>query len=207
MMQKHLIISSLLVLIVSIFELYVYIGIETSTKYKIYRLHFVAVLNVVFWFGSKFIWKRLTQDFSDVVFPKSIALIWKGLLLIYLVLAHTAYLSNYLCSKEATWIGLATWTCFGTYILLFTSLFVLAMCRKILSKLKQNCILTIILKPHYSSFISVFVTLFISIHAFHEARQSPVLFRYVGLINFIYSLWNMDYPLCNLLCVDMLCVT
>lgn len=102
-----------------LFQTYVFTSLPTAIKYKIYRFQFGIVLNIVFYSGSKYLWKRLVNDVLTESMSSIFRLCWKIIVLAFLFLAHASPFTNYFITKEPSIFNMLSWTCFASYIVLF----------------------------------------------------------------------------------------
>nr|CAB3267124.1 transmembrane protein with metallophosphoesterase domain-like [Phallusia mammillata] len=104
---------------VFVFEVVVFVALPASSKYKLYRFQFYIVLNIVFYIGSTYLWKNLVTVVLKKGTPYFLKLLWKIVVFTFLLLSHIAPFTTMFLSKDPTFIGMASWTCFGAYIILF----------------------------------------------------------------------------------------
>jgi len=156
-----------------LFETIVFTTFSPERKYKCYRAQFVIVINLVFVVGSRYLWKRLVRDVITTAWPKHIELFWKFGVVTFLFLAHFAPASLYFLSKEPTFLGMASWTCFGAYVLIFSILVSVGIVAGILEHfLNSRCF-----SKRLQAVFTVFTTTLCTYAAFQIALSPPQIVR------------------------------
>ncbi|XP_078491691.1 transmembrane protein with metallophosphoesterase domain-like [Ciona intestinalis] len=154
------------------FETVVFIAMPSSTKYKIYRFQFMIVLNLVFYPGSKYFWRRLVQNLVSPKTPALLKYTWKSAVFSFIIMAHFSSMCGYVyMGIEPSYIAMASWTCFGMYIILFTFLVSMGAVGFVLKRLKGR----VVFKKKHQSLISAVFTICFTIVAVKTAIMEPIV--------------------------------
>ncbi|KAK7500305.1 hypothetical protein BaRGS_00008528 [Batillaria attramentaria] len=185
-------------------ELYVY-SLHFETRAKVLRAHFVVLLQVIFYFISKFIWKSLNSkrpvsaEPGEATFvveedPKYLTL-WKKTLLGYLILCHSAYLTNYfLMGRDPHWFSLLAYCAIGSYIQLAFALVVLkvvnfGVCTSEFY-LRGPSRRERLFSKRTVAFLACFYAAVTSCYAFYSASQMPTIKRVQVPIRGLPEIWE-----------------
>nr|XP_006641559.2 PREDICTED: transmembrane protein with metallophosphoesterase domain isoform X2 [Lepisosteus oculatus] len=99
--------------------------IPEGTRAKLFRLQFLLFVNSLMLIGSVRIWKRVAVGLCRWRGESCLTHCWKLAVLLFLTSAHSSFLTLLvLVSEEPSWIGLVTYTCLGSYVILLFFLFV-----------------------------------------------------------------------------------
>ena len=117
-------------------ELYAF-SLHFETRAKVFRAHFVVLVQVFLGLVSKFLWKNLA-DLNLKAKPASASnssssapeinnentrwTAWKTVLSVYLVLSHLSYLTNLVfIGKDPHWFAMLAYCALGSYLQLATA--------------------------------------------------------------------------------------
>lgn len=144
-MSRKLVIGVCSLIFIIICELYA-LSLHFETRAKVFRAHFVVLVQVFLYLVSKFLWKNLS-DFQPATICSSASTAnssaregdrretptrhwtaWKSVLLCYFGLCHCSYLTNlFLMGKDPHWFAMLTYCALGCYLQLATALVILMM--------------------------------------------------------------------------------
>ena len=156
-----------------LFEGYIFSSISSERKYKIYRFQFACVLNVVFYSGSKFLWKRVVGDVVQKKWPLFLQMLWKCTVIVFIVLSHFAPFTNYFVSTEPYFVNVLSWTCFAAYMELFFILWTFTFLMKLCKGCNGNCLIS----SQKQSVLAILCTLLITLVAFENANNPPTVVK------------------------------
>uniref|UniRef100_H2ZPW1 Calcineurin-like phosphoesterase domain-containing protein n=1 Tax=Ciona savignyi TaxID=51511 RepID=H2ZPW1_CIOSA len=138
----------------------------------IYRFQFMVVLNLVFYPGSRYFWRRLVTNTLSPKTPDVIQYTWKASVLAFIFLSHYSTFCVYVTlGLEPTFLSMASWVCFGSYIILFTFLISLSAIGFITNRVSGR----IIFKKRHQSLLAVIFTVCFTIIAVQNAVMDPVV--------------------------------
>ncbi|XP_076880027.1 transmembrane protein with metallophosphoesterase domain [Brachyhypopomus gauderio] len=95
--------------------------VDVNTRASLFRVQFLLFINSLLLLGSLYIWRRTVTRFCGTrgSLGTWTQRCWRALVLVFLVLAHSSYLSLfYMVDTEPHWLALLSFTCLGIYIIL-----------------------------------------------------------------------------------------
>ncbi|KAG5848520.1 hypothetical protein ANANG_G00099320 [Anguilla anguilla] len=98
---------------------------DIVTRARLFRVQFLLLANSILLIGSLYIWKKTVSALtSSICISYRIAQCWRGLVLLFLIFAHSSHLSMfYLVGEEPYWLALMSYSCLGAYFILVFLLF------------------------------------------------------------------------------------
>ncbi|XP_064599140.1 transmembrane protein with metallophosphoesterase domain-like [Liolophura sinensis] len=145
--------TAVVVSVVAVIVADVYIftsSLSFSTKAIIFRAHFIFGIQVVLFFLSRYVWRRLGGIFDShseqlekvkddatttarglsrsgplgVRTPCTV--VWRIILFVYLICCHVSYLTNlYFIGTEPAFISMVTYICLGSFVHLITGMLIM----------------------------------------------------------------------------------
>lgn len=166
--------SILLLFSILICSLTYFSTLSDGAKCKVYIPIFYLLFSYGMLLSSNYIWKCLVDEILSSSFSIFFTSIWKILVASFLVLSHLSQFTNLYGYSEPTLFQWYSWCCFGAYTIF---LFIIFPSHSILwlfiKKERKNSFISY----RRITFVSVFMTIIISISSITQAINGPDIFK------------------------------
>ena len=165
---------------IAIVDFALFASVNGQYKYRLYRIHFGVVLQVVLFFMSRFIWRR---SIVLVTRNRFLQTVWRTFLASFIALSHLGPFFTFINYKEPTTLGCIAWICcaaellhFGLLKFIDLTIFVLDLAKFGESKAGSSC------KSYSCRWLCIITTILYVSVGYFNAISPPLVLRWVVLL-------------------------